>query len=150
MKKNLLKILEWFKHKEPVIEKVLEDPEPEVHTRERDIKDLLRENLSLVSLDIFYIDDPLLAVPPERRLEYLKKFWDLCADKDIMEWFKYLINKQARLTLQQKMNNPKDNDDLGAMNVNGIATVKDQFEKLANTYVKENVPPTEFNKNSIF
>ncbi len=147
--KNLLKRLTRSK-KDSVVEQVLEPPKPEVHVRERDMKELLRENLSLISLDIFYIDDPLAKIPPEHRLNYLKKFWDVCADPDVMEWFKYLINKQARLTLQQKMNNAGENDDLGAMNINGIATVKDTFEKLANTYVKENVPAPEFNKNSIF
>lgn len=115
--------------------------------KETIMRDLLRENLALVNLDIFYIDDPLLGVPPDKRLEYLKKFYLLCSDPEIMDWFKYLINKQVRITMQ--MSKDGITDPAGAMNINGMATVKDQFEKLANTYLKENVTPVEFNKNSI-
>jgi len=141
------KTLKWFlsfyeeTQPDPPIQKPVE--EPEKITKEQAMKELLRENLALVNLDIFYIDDPLLAVPQERRAEYLKKFWDLCADKDIMEWFRYLINKQVRLTMQLSKDSVQDPN--GAMNINGIATVKDTFEKLANTYVKESVPDPDFN-----
>ena len=53
------------------------------------------------------------AMFPKYILAYISTAYDVS-----IRWFKYLINKQARLTLQQKMNNPKDNDDLGAMNNN--------------------------------
>ena len=64
-----------------------------------------------------------------------------------MERFKYLVNKQARLTLQLS----KDNHDttIGSLNINGIATVKDDFERLALSYKKENIPAPEFNKFKI-
>jgi hypothetical protein len=129
------KILSFFKE------------EPQHKTRERLIKELTRENLKLVPVDIYYIDDPLLSVDPDKRLDYLKKFSEVVDDKDIMERFKYLVNKQARLTLQLS----KDNHDttIGSLNINGIATVKDDFERLALSYKKENVETPEFNKFNI-
>lgn len=149
IKKTLKWLLSFYD--EPVAipepEPPKEEPKEEIHSRDRDIKDLLRENLALVNLDIFYIDNPLLKVAPDQRLIYLKKFWDLCADPDIMEQLRYLINTQVRVTMQ--LSKEGVNDTLGAMNINGIATVKDTFEKLANTYVKENVPAPEFNRFKI-
>lgn len=119
----------------------------EQKNKERDERELLRENLALVPIDIYYVDDPLLGIPPDKREVYLKKFHDLCEDKEIMEWFKYLINKQARTTLQMSMNG--ESDQAGAFNINGIATVRDMFLKLAQTYNKEHTPKQDFNKYSI-
>lgn len=146
IKKTLEYLLSLYNEDEKVQQPEPEKPEP-VRDKERDLRDLLRENLALVALDIYYIDDPLIGVPPDKRLEYLKKFWDMCADPEIMEWFKYLINKQVRITMQ--MSKDGITDPAGAMNINGIATVKDIFEKLANTYVKENVPEKDFNKYNV-
>jgi hypothetical protein len=121
--------------------------EPQVQTKERSIKELTRENLALIPLDIYYVDDPLLGIPPDKRLRYLKKFADVVADKDIMERFKFLINKQVRLTMQAS----KDDRDTtyGSININGMSTIKDDFERLANSYVKESVPEQNFNKFNI-
>lgn len=110
-------------------------------------KELLRENLSLVPIDIFYIDDPLLSVPEDKKVLYFKKFHDLCADKDIMERIKYLINKQARLTLQSSITGISDA--LGSGSINGMASVKDDFERMGSSYIKETAPTTEFNRYNI-
>lgn len=135
----MFKTIQSFFKKEEIIE--------EQKTRERMIKDLTRENLALIPLDIYYVDDPLLGIPPDRKLDYLKKFSDLLADKDIMERFKYLINKQVRLTMQLS----KDGHDttLGSININGISTVKDDFQRLATSYMKESVPDQDFNRFNI-
>lgn len=117
---------------------------------ERDIKELLRENLSLVQVDIFYIDDPRNILPPEKLVEYDKKFYDLCRDQDIMSRIKYLINKQARLTIQTAKDSGQL-DALGGININGMATIKDDFTRLGNSYLKL-MPTAEplFNKYSVF
>lgn len=113
----------------------------------RQEKDLLRENLSLVPIDIFYIDDPLLSVAVENKSAYLKKFHDICKDKDIMERIKFLINKQARLTLSSSRDGTTDS--MGSACINGIASVKDDFERLGSSYLKEIAPAENFNKYNI-
>lgn len=110
-------------------------------------KDLLRENLSLVPLDIFYIDDPMLSVKPENKVAYLKKFHDICKDTDIMERIKFLINKQARLTLERSRDGTTDT--MGSSCINGIASVKEDFERMGSSYLKETAPTTDFNKYKI-
>lgn len=110
---------------------------------EAQLKDLLRENLNLVNVDIFYIDDPAPVKPEERKL-YLKKFHDMFEDKIFVERLKYLINKQARLSLQNH-----DPTGIGTVNINGIATVLDDFKRLADSYEKENVPLETINKYKI-
>lgn len=115
--------------------------------KQREVKELLRENLSLIPIDVFYIDDPLLAVPEDKKVEYYKKFYDLCADKDIMERIKFLINKQARLTLEKSRDGVTDT--MGSACINGIASVKDDFERMGSSYLKETVPTTDFNKFKI-
>lgn len=126
------------------IKKIFEKNEEK---RQREIKELLRENLSLIPIDIFYIDDPIMQLNEEKRMNYYKKFFDIVSDKDIMERIKYLINKQARLTLQSSRDGTADA--MGASCINGIASVKDDFEKLANSYIKETAPKAEFNKHKI-
>jgi len=116
-------------------------------TRERMLRELTRENLGLLPLDIYYLDDPLLGIPPDRREAYLKKFHDLCEDEEVMEWFKYLINKQVRMTMHQSKDG--DSDQSGAVNINGIATVRDTFKNLAHKYAKENVPEEDFNRYQV-
>lgn len=113
----------------------------------REEKELLRENLSLIAIDIFYIDDPLTDVPEAKRVEYFKKFHDLCTDKDVMQRIKYLINKQARLTLERSRDGTTDT--MGSACINGIASVKDDFEKMGNSYLKETAPTTNFNKYKV-
>lgn len=115
--------------------------------RERAMKDLLRENLSLVAVDIFYIDDPKTEVPPDKLVDYYRKFYDVVRDKDVMERIKYMINKQVRVTVENSKNG--ENDALGGININGMATIKDDFTKMANLYLQE-VPTAEtFNKYNV-
>jgi len=121
--------------------------ESEEDKTKRDEKNLLRENLALVPIDIFYIDDPVFEVPEGKKIEYYKKFHDLCLDKDIMERIKFLINKQARLTLERSRDGTTDT--MGSACINGIASVKDDFERMGNSYLKETAPTTEFNKYKI-
>jgi len=111
------------------------------------LRELTRENLGLLPLDIYYLDDPLLGIPPDRREAYLKKFYDLYEDEEVMEWFKYLINKQVRMTMQQSKDGYSDQS--GAVNINGIATVRDTFKNLAQKYAKENVPEEDFNRYQV-
>lgn len=134
--------LSFFRKKE-----AQENIETQEQVREREYRELLRENLALVPIDIYYIDDPLVGVPPDKRLVYLEKFHKLVNDKDIMEWFKYLINRQVRNTMQTSMDSISDK--AGAYNINGIATVRDKFQKLASMYQQESVPEQEFNQYKI-
>lgn len=126
------------------IKRLLENKEEK---RNREERELLRENLSLVPIDIFYIDDPLLSVPEGKKIEYFKKFHDVCSDKDIMERIKFLINKQARLTLEHSRNGVTDT--MGSACINGMASVKEDFERMGSSYLKETAPTTEFNKYKI-
>lgn len=113
-------------------------------------KELLRENLRTVTVDMFYGDDPLLFLGPEDRKVYLKKFSDIINDKDVMARLVYLVNKQANLTLKtMKDGNTEDENMAGSMNINGICLVKDDFERLASTFSKEESPPEKFNPYSI-
>lgn len=113
-------------------------------------KELLRENLGTVSVDMFYGKDPLLSIPEGERMLYLKKFHDVVNDKDIMGRILYLVNQQANLTLKTMKDGNSDDENMGgAMNINGICLVKDDFERLASMHTKEGDPPKEFNPYAI-
>jgi hypothetical protein len=112
------------------------------------MKELLRENLGLVPIDIFYIDDPKLGVPPDKLADYYKKFYDICRDKEVIDRINYLINKQARLILQTA-NTTGAMDGLAGININGMASVKDDFTRLANSYLKEMPNETSFNNYKV-
>lgn len=114
--------------------------ETKKETQARDMKELLRENLDLIPVDIFYIDDPRVGIPPDKVLDYDKKFYDICRDKDVMDRIKFLINKQALITI----NGAKEGklDALGGININGMATIKDDFTRLGNSYLKS-IPNAE-------
>lgn len=129
------------------IRKLLGIPDDPKISVERMEKDLLRENLNLVRVDIFYIDDPILSVAAENKVAYLKKFHDICKDTEIMERIKFLINKQALLTLQHSRDGTTDI--MGSACINGIASVKDDFERMGSSYLKETAPTTNFNKYKI-
>lgn len=103
-------------------------------SQERAVKELLRENLGLVSVDIFYINDPVLRVTEDKKKEYYKKFYDLCRDDDVMERIKYLINQQVRLNIDNARQG--DADIMGGININGMATIKDDFTRMSNSYLK--------------
>lgn len=107
----------------------------------RDIRDLLRENLNLLSLDMFYRDDPLLALGKEEKIIYLKKFFDLYADQITINRIKYHINKQAIKTLENAKNGIEDT--AGASNINGMAFIMEDIQALSKMYVKETAPPQD-------
>ncbi len=126
------------------IKRLFESPKTK---NERNSKELLRENLSLIPIDLVYIDDPILNVPDDKKTIYYKKFHDIIIDKDITDRINYLINKQAKLTLQASRDGTSDA--LGYGCINGISSVKDDFVKLGNSYLKETVAKTEFDKYKI-
>jgi len=112
-------------------------------------RELLRENLNTIAVDMFYGDDPIVALTPEDRRLYLKKFYELMNDKQVMGRIIYLVNKQANLTLQNAKSNDEEASMAGAMNINGLCLVKDEIEKLGAMYLKENKPQDGFDKYSI-
>lgn len=114
-------------------------------------KELLRENLGTIPVDMFYGDDPVLKLGGEDRKLYLKKFNDLMKDKDVMGRIAYLVNKQANLTLKHmKDGNTEKEDMASAMNINGIALVKEDFERLGTMFDKEEgAPPEDFDRFGI-
>lgn len=117
------KIINFFKKKQ----------EPIAH--ERRIRDLLRENLATVAVDVFYYNDPLLDMNPEERREYLLYFYKIVSDKKLIERIRYFINKQANITLK----NSKDGtlDTAGCMKMDGMGTLKDDFERLSQMFLVE-------------
>lgn len=108
---------------------------------ERDVRELLRENLNLIEVDMFYNDDPMFLMTKEERILYLKIFFDLYKDNKLINRLKFHINKQAQKTL----GNAKDGiqDLAGAMNINGLAFVLNDIERLSNLYIKETTTPME-------
>lgn len=107
----------------------------------RDVRDLLRENLNLLPVDMFYLDDPLNELSPEGRILYLKTFADIYTDKKLCDRIKYQINRQAQLTLAKAQTGTEDQ--AGAMNINGMAFVLDEIARLANMYLLETTKPKE-------
>lgn len=134
----------WFRK---VALKKEEKPEEDSGNFERTIKELLRENLATLAVDIFYVDDPLITLAPSDRKIYLKHFYDLSRDEKFIGRIKYLINKQARFTLEDGKDGKSSV--AGAMNVNGMSVIKDDVERLAAMYSKENTPDEGFDKHSI-
>ena len=117
---------------------------------ERTVRDLLRENLKTVPVDVFYIDDPIMKLGPEERKGYLKYFDDIIKDGRVAERIKYYINKQANLTLQSSGKNTPVFDVSGSMNINGMASIKDDHVKLSGMFNKENgQPDTPYKKMGI-
>ena len=43
----------------------------------RQVRELLRENLKTLPVDVFYTDDPMLVLSDSERKQYLKFFYDL-------------------------------------------------------------------------
>jgi hypothetical protein len=108
---------------------------------EKDIRDLLRENLKLLEVDLFMPSDPLLKMNEEERRMYLKKFFDLFKDPFLIDRLKLHINNQARKTLKEAGNSVEDL--AGSCNINGIAFILDDIKKLSNMYIKERSKPKE-------
>lgn len=108
---------------------------------DRNIRDLLRENLNLVSLDMFYLDDPINKLSDEERKMYLKFFFDLYNSKELIQRIKYHINIQAYKTLGNAQNGVQDVS--GSMNINGMAFIMEDIERLAKQHIKESTQPPE-------
>lgn len=110
------------------------------NTSEQNARELLRENLNLLSLDMF-LDDPMIKLNEQERKMYLKYFFDLNKDLKLIERIKYYMNKQATKTLA----NSKDGtqDVAGATNINGMAYIYDEINRLSNMYIKETTQAEE-------
>lgn len=104
-------------------------------THEREFRELLRENLQTISVDVFHFDDPVIHMTGPTRKEYLAYFYKLEVDKKLIDRIKFLINKQANLTLK----NSKDGilDTAGVMKMDGLSLVKDDIERLSGMFLKE-------------
>lgn len=122
--------------------------EPPKEKQQREMRELLRENLDLLPVDIYYIDDPKVGIPPDKLVDYYRKFYDICRDREVMDRIKYLINKQARIAIAASKETG-NLDALGGVNINGMATIQDDFIRMANSYLKE-IPSAEpFNKYNV-
>jgi hypothetical protein len=113
----------------------------EVKLPEQEVRELLRANLNLINLDLYYGDDPLIGLKKEDRLIYLKTFFDLYKDKKLIDRIKYHTNKQAIKTLENSQSGIHDM--AGALNINGMAFIMNDIEKLANMYIKEKTAKKE-------
>lgn len=102
---------------------------------EREMRELLRENLNTISVDVFHYEDPVVQLPPEERRAYLAYFHTLVHDKKIIDRLEYLINKQANITLK----NSKDHalDTAGIMKMDGLGSVRDDLKRLSVMFLKE-------------
>lgn len=105
------------------------------NSHEREARELLRENLNLISVDVFHYDDPLNKLQGPDRREYLRYFHMLNRQPLFQERLKFHINKQANLTLK----NSKDGelDTAGVMKMDGMGTIKDDVERLSVMFAKE-------------
>lgn len=133
------------------------EEEVKVDTIHRDIRELLRENLKTIPVDMFYSDDPLVGLDPESRRVYLKRFHDIARDEQVIARIKWLVNKQARILLYDSKTAAGEGGivdtrdlDSGAMTINGIALVKDDFERLEKIYIKENAPKPPMTRTEQF
>lgn len=117
---------------------------------ERDVKELLRENLSTINVDMFYSDDPIFSMTEEDKRLYLQHFQILAGDKMLQDRIKWMINKQARLLINDVKNQDKIAEIAGSMTINGIGLVKDEIEKLAAQYLKETTPVPVMSQEDIY
>lgn len=106
---------------------------------ERDVRELLRQNLNVLEMDIFYEKDPLMSLTKEQRLVYLKKFADMYIDEVFQSRVKFMISKQAQKTLWNSQDGVQDI--AGAMEINGMSTIIDEVKRLANLHLKESAIP---------
>lgn len=113
-----------------------EEPKKEDQNFDRVYRDLLRENLNTISVDVFHYDDPLLRLNPAERREYLSYFRKIVADRKIVERLQYLINKQANMTLKNS-GTRGELDTAGVMKMDGLSTFKDDVERLSVMFFKE-------------
>ena len=110
----------------------------EVHiapNHERTMRDLLRENLSTVAVDVFYHDDPIVLMNAEERQAYLLYFRNLVLDKKLISRLKFFINKQANITLMSSKDGVLDT--AGVMKMDGTSIIIDDIERLSAMFLKE-------------
>lgn len=123
---NLIKkIIQFFRK-----EKEIKEP-----TYEREMRELLRENLNTIAVDIFHYNDPIMMLNPAERREYLVYFFKLVREAKVIDRLKYLINKQANLTLMNSKSGILDS--AGVMKLDGLGTFKDDLERLAKMFEQE-------------
>ena len=108
---------------------------------ERGVRELLRENLNVLPVDMFYLDDPITQLNKEERLLYLKEFADIYTNNKLFDRIKYHINKQAQKTLGNSRDGVQDI--AGSMNINGMAFIMEDITRLANLHLKESTQPKE-------
>jgi len=131
--------------------KLFKKPDSGSGTSDRLARELLRENLNTVAVDMFDVADPLLKMNPEQRTMYLKHMADLAKDDDLMNLIKMLINQQVVKTMYQGSQNPDPKFDFaGSMKIDGMACIKDAIEQRAAMHRKETPVVEEFNKYSVF
>lgn len=118
---------------------------------ERLARELLRENLNTVSIDVFDISDPMLKMTPEERSLYLKHMQNLSEDKFLIGLIHMLINQQVAKTTLGGSRFPDPRFDFaGAMKIDGIALVENAINQRAAMYKKEQPVVEEFNRYSVF
>ncbi len=102
---------------------------------EREYRELLREDLNTIAVDVFHLDDPLVLLNPSERREYLLYFHTLFLDKKVTKRLEYFINKQSQMILF----NGKEGelDTAGIMKMDGMSTFKDDVERLSKMFVVE-------------
>ncbi len=118
---------------------------------ERLARELLRENLGSVTVDMFGVSDPLVLMEGDERKLYLKHCADLAKDEVLMGLIRMLINQQVVRTMHagSKQMDPKF-DFAGAMKIDGIAIVKDALDVRASMHFKEAPKIEEFNPYGVF
>ena len=113
----------------------IQKEENESEDIERTMRDLLRENLNSLSVDVFHLDDPIVLLNPSQRREYLLYFNKLVTEKKVIHRLEYLINKQANMTLLNSRSGQLDT--AGVMKMDGLGTFKDDVERLSKMFLTE-------------
>ena len=126
--------------------------EPEKVSTKREIRELLRENLRCIAVDVFHYDDPIMKFNPAERLEYLAYFHVLVTEGKIIERLEYLINKQANVLLKNGTAENGELDMTAMMTMNGLTSFKNDLEKLSGMYLQEKneqEATIEYNKSGL-
>jgi len=126
--------------------------EPEKPSIKREIRELLRENLKCISVDVFHYDDPIMKLNPAERTEYLTYFHVLVNEGRIIERLEFLINKQANVLLKNGTAENGELDMTAMMTMNGLTSFKNDIEKLSGMFLQEkseNELTQEYNKTNL-
>lgn len=111
-------------------------------------RELLRQSLNAVSIDFFAPDDPLLSMTEVERQQYLQAMHVIYTEGHLVKTIDHMINRQVRLMIGNSKN--AEFDQLGAMNINGMGTVKDKLKELSVKYQKDYMVDRDtFNKRGI-